>query len=83
MSVFGEDEEEILGEPSFEVILRDGEPVVAGSYFILPPLRLASATYDPDKAGRILVTATDGTVWYADDVPSQGDITVKLQPLSA
>src|SRR4051794_18725562 len=40
------EDDEVLGEPSFEILVRDGEPIVSGSYFIHPPLRAVDAEWD-------------------------------------
>jgi hypothetical protein len=74
-------EDEVLGEPTFEMLMRDGQPVIAGSYFMRPALRQQSARFDEAIPGRLLVTTTLGTVWYADDVPATGVATIRLQPL--
>ena len=42
-----DEDEEILGDPSFQMWVRDGEPIVSGSYFMHPPLRAKSAQWDP------------------------------------
>jgi hypothetical protein len=34
-----DDDDEVLGEPTFEMLVRDGQPIIAGSYFMHPPLR--------------------------------------------
>jgi hypothetical protein len=75
------DEDEVLGEPTFEMLVRAGQPVIAGSYFMHPPLRQQSARFDDAIPRRLLVTTTVGTVWYADDVPPTGVTTIRLQPL--
>ena len=75
------DDDEVLGEPTFEMLVRDGQPVIAGSYFMHPPLRQQSAAFDTTVAGRLIVTATNGSEWYVDDIPSTGLATVRLQPL--
>jgi hypothetical protein len=76
------EEEEMLGDPSFEIWVREGTPVVSGSYFLHPPLRAVSAEWDAERAGRLLVKADDGTDWVADDVPQTGSVTVVLRPAS-
>ncbi|MEO3787562.1 hypothetical protein ABGB12_29905 [Actinocorallia sp. B10E7] len=78
---FLEEEEEALGTPTFEVLVRDGEPVVAGSYFMSPPIYLREASWDPARAGRLIVTASDGSRWHAEDVPREGRANVVLRPL--
>jgi hypothetical protein len=75
------DDDEVLGEPTFEILVRDGQPVIAGSYFMHPPLRQRSAEFDSSDPGRLIVTATNGSRWYADDIPSTGPATVRLRPL--
>jgi hypothetical protein len=75
------DDEEVLGEPVFEMLVRDGQPVIAGSYFMHPPLRQHSADFDTTVPGRLIVTATNGSTWYADDIPPTGLATVRLHPL--
>ena len=69
-SMSDSDDDEVLGEPVFEMLLRDGQPVIAGSYFMHPPLRQQSAAFDSSVPGRLVVTATNGSRWYADDLPS-------------
>ncbi len=80
MALFDHDEEEVLGEPVFELLVRDGKPVVAGSYYMHPPLRQKSARVDDAVPGRVVVTTADGSDWYADDVPQTGKATVRLRP---
>jgi hypothetical protein len=46
-----------------------------------PPLRQQSAAFDSSIPGRLVVTATNGSRWYADDLPSTGQVTVRLHPL--
>ena len=82
-SMSDSDDDEVLGEPVFEMLVRDGQPVIAGSYFMHPPLRQQSAGFDNSVPGRLIVTATNGSRWYADDLPSTGQVTVRLQPLPA
>jgi hypothetical protein len=79
-TMLGEEEEEVLGEPSFQMWVRDGVPVVSGSYFMHPPLRARSAGWDPDVPGRLIVRASDGTLWAAQDVPLTGGVTAYLRP---
>jgi len=76
------EEEEVPGLPSFELVLRDGEPIVSGSYFLYPPLRAVTAEWDASQPSRLLVRADDGTWWAASDVPRTGRINVVLEPLS-
>ena len=75
------EEEEVLGTPSFELLVRDGEAVVSGSYFVHPPVRAVDAEWDA-ASGRLLVRADDGSRWYADDVPRHGTVNVRLRPVS-
>lgn len=75
------DEEEALGLPSFELLVRDGEAVVSGSYFLHPPLRAVRAEWDAANAARLNVRADDGSDWYAADVPRTGVVNVVLQPV--
>jgi hypothetical protein len=77
-----QEDEETLGEPSFEIWVRDGEPIVSGSYFVQPPLRAVSAVWDATEPGRLLVQADDGTEWFAADVPRVGALSVRLRPVS-
>jgi hypothetical protein len=77
-TMLGEDEE-TLGEPSFQMWVRDGVPVVSGAYFMHPPLRARNAEWDPWVPGRLVVLASDGTLWAALDVPQTGGVTVELQ----
>jgi hypothetical protein len=77
------DDEEVMGEPTFELRLRNGEPQVSGCYFMHPVLQVASADWDPQRSQRILVTASDGSRWYADGVPAQGTVNVVLRPVEA
>jgi hypothetical protein len=76
------EEEEILGDPSFELWVRDGEPVVSGSYFLHPPLRAVEARWDARDPHRILVRADDGTDWFAAGMPLTGSVNVVLHPVS-
>lgn len=76
------EEEEVLGEPSFELWVRNGEPVVSGAYFMLPPLVASAAEWDPSDPHRILVRADDGTEWFAENVPLDRAVSVVLQPVS-
>ena len=76
------EEEEVLGTPSFELLVRDGRPIVSGSYFVHPPVRATDAEWDPATPGRLLVRADDGSSWYADDVPKQGAVSIRLRPTS-
>lgn len=75
------EEEEALGDPSFELWVRDGEPVVSGSYFLHPPLRAAEAHWDPADPHRLLVRADDGSDWFAADVALSGSVNVVLHPV--
>jgi hypothetical protein len=75
-----DEDEEILGDPSFQMWVRDGEPIVSGSYFMHPPLRAKSAEWDQNVPGRLLVRASDDTLWSAEDVPKAGGITAHLHP---
>lgn len=75
------EEEEVLGDPSFELCVRDGEPVVSGSYFLHPPLRATEAHWDPADPHRLLVRADDGSDWVATGVPLSGSVNVVLQPV--
>lgn len=76
------EEEEPIGNPSFELLVRDGRPVVSGSYFLHPPLRAVKAEWDPERSNRIVVRADDGSEWYADDVAREGRINIVLEPVS-
>ncbi|MDV7241641.1 MULTISPECIES: hypothetical protein [Rhodococcus] len=78
-----DDDEDVFGTPSFEMLVRDGVPIVSGSYFIHPPLRAKSADWDPGRADRLVVHASDGSIWAAEDVPLSGTVTVCLQPINA
>ena len=80
--VIGEDDEEVLGEPSFELRLRDGEPQVSGCYFMHPVLHVASYAWADSHPNRILITADDGSRWFADRVPRAGAANVVLHPLA-
>lgn len=75
-----DEDEEILGDPSFEMWVRDGEPIVSGSYFMHPPLRAKSAVWDRNVPGRLLVRASDGSLWSAEDVQKTGGVTARLHP---
>jgi hypothetical protein len=77
-----QEDEETLGEPSFEIWVREGRPIVSGSYFVQPPLRAVSAEWDAERADRLRVRADDGSEWFADDVPRTGAASVRLQPVS-
>jgi hypothetical protein len=82
--MFGDDDdEEVLGEPTFELRVRNGEPQVSGCYFMLPVLQVESAVWDEGRPDRILVTADDGSRWFADGVRREGVSNVRLQPLDA
>jgi hypothetical protein len=81
--MFGDEDEEVLGEPAFELRLRDGEPQVSGCYFMHPVLQVDSAVWDDARPNRILVTADDGSRWFADNVRKQGVTNVVLHPLEA
>ena len=78
-----DEDEEVLGEPSFQMWVRDGVPVVSGSYFMHPPLRARSAEWDPEVPGRLIVRASDGTLWSADDVSQAGGVTAHLHRAEA
>jgi hypothetical protein len=78
-----EEDEEILGDPSFQMWVSDGEPIVSGSYFMHPPLRAKSAQWDPHVPGRLLVRASDGTLWSAEDVPKTGGVTARLHQVDS
>ena len=75
------EEEEVLGTPAFEVLVLDGVPIVAGTYFMAPPIYMREASWDGSQPGRLLVTATDGSHWYADGVGREGRVNVVLKPL--
>jgi len=74
------EEEEALGLPSFEILVRDGEPVVSGSYFLHPPLRAVHAEWSAEDPARLNVRADDGSEWYAQDVRRDGLTNVVLHP---
>ncbi|PXX01665.1 hypothetical protein [Mycolicibacterium moriokaense] len=76
-----DDTEEVLGEPSFELLIKDGVPVVSGSYFIQPPLSAVSAEWDAAHENRLNVRANDGSEWIADNVPRSGRVSVVLHPV--
>ena len=75
------EEEEVLGTPTFEVLVRDGIPIAAGTYFMAPPLYMREVSWDESRRGRLLVTASDGSRWYADNVALEGRVNVVLKPL--
>jgi hypothetical protein len=75
------DEEELLGTPSFEVLVRDGRPLTSGSYFMAPPLYMREGTWDAASPDRLLVTASDGSRWYCDDVSHEGPFNAVLRRL--
>lgn len=77
------DHEEIMGEPTFELRLREGEPQVSGCYFMHPVLQVLDARWDEARPGRILVTASDGSRWCADGVAHRGTVNVTLKPVEA
>jgi hypothetical protein len=77
-----EADEEVLGTPSFEVLVRNGRAITSGSYFMAPPRYMREADWDDDNPNRLLVTATDGSRWYADDVPHEGSISAVLSRLN-
>ena len=74
-----EEDEEVLGTPTFEVLLRDGMVLTSGSYFMAPPMYMREADWDPDDKSRLLVTATDGSIWQADDVSHEGKVNAVLR----
>jgi|GEM_PF-4785914 len=76
-----DDDEEVFGEPSFELRVRDGTPLVSGCYFMHPTVQARTAEWDHAKIDRIVVTATDGSTWYADGVSRVGVVNVALTPL--
>jgi hypothetical protein len=76
-----DDDDEVMGEPVFELLTRDGKPIVAGSYFMHPPLRQRDIRMDDAVPNRVIVTSTDGREWYTDDMPPTGKATLLLQPL--
>ncbi|MER5628229.1 hypothetical protein ABT061_45150 [Streptosporangium sp. NPDC002544] len=76
-----DDEEEVFGEPSFELRLRDGEPLVSGCYFMHPVIEVRAAAWDDTQKDRLLVTATDGSEWYADGVSRTGRVNIVLTPM--
>jgi len=76
-----EDDEDVLGSPSFQVLVRDGEALVSGCYFMNPIIQMQAATWDPEQSHRLLVTASDGSRWYADDAPRKGQASVELTEL--
>lgn len=75
------EEEEPIGTPSFELLVRDGLPIVSGSYFLHPPLRAVAADWDARDSHRLTVKADDGSSWYATDVPHEGRVSVVLHPV--
>ena len=75
------EDEEIFGQPSFELRIRDGEPLVSGCYFMYPVIQVQAAEWDAVQPDRILVTANDGSKWYADNVPRVGVVNVVLSSL--
>jgi hypothetical protein len=77
------DDEEVMGEPTFELRLREGEPQVSGCYFMHPVLQVLDAHWDEDQPGRLLVTASDGSRWCADGVARRGTVNVTLKPVDA
>jgi hypothetical protein len=79
--VFDDHDDEVMGEPTFELRLRDGEPQVSGCYFMHPVLHVVGMTWDDERDGRILVTADDGSRWFADRVPRHGTLNVVLHEL--
>ena len=82
--MFGDDDdEEVMGEPSFELRLRDGEPQVSGCYFMYPVLQVDRAVWDEGRPDRILVTADDGSRWFAENVARHGVTNVRLHPMDA
>jgi len=81
--MFDDHDDEVLGEPSFELRLRDGEPQVSGCYFMHPVLHVEDVAWDDQLPQRILVTADDGSRWFADHVERVGTTNVVLHPLPA
>ena len=82
LEVLPEEEEEALGIPAFEMLVRDGRPIVSGSYFLHPPLRAVEAHWDAQDPTRLQVRADDGSDWYATDVPRTGRVSVPLHPVN-
>lgn len=78
-----DDDEDVFGIPSFEMLVRHGVPIVSGSYFMHPPLRAKSADWDPDHPGRLIVRASDDSIWTCDNVPLTGTVTACLNPVDA
>ena len=79
--MFDDHDDEVMGEPTFELRLRNGEPQVSGCYFMHPVLQVQEARWDDQNPGRILVTADDGSRWFADRVPQHGTTSITLKPL--
>lgn len=77
-----EEEEQTLGTPSFEVLVRDGRALATGTYFMVPPLYMRQARWSDDVPDRLIITASDGSTWYADKVPRNGKANVVLHPLA-
>lgn len=77
-----EEDEEVLGTPTFEVLLRNGMVMASGSYFMAPPMYMREADWDPDDKSRLLVTATDDSLWYAENVSHEGKVNATLRRLS-
>ncbi len=77
------DDEEVLGEATFELRLRNGEPQVSGCYFMHPVLKVSDMAWDHERPGRILVTANDGSRWFADRVKREGTTNVVLHPVES
>lgn len=76
-----EGEDEVLGTPTFEVLVHDGEPIVSGSYFMAPPLYMRKAEWDAAEPDRLTVIASDGSAWFATGVGKQGRVNVVLRPV--
>jgi hypothetical protein len=73
-----EEEEEVFGTPTFEVLMQDGQLVASGSYFMVPPRYLHSARWSEDNPHHLLVTADDGSRWEATGVPHTGKMNIVL-----
>ncbi|MGX7678449.1 hypothetical protein ACSMXN_06095 [Jatrophihabitans sp. DSM 45814] len=78
---FLDEEEEVLGDPSFEMWVLDGKPMISGCYFMIPPLTAVRASWDAKRPDHLLVRASDGSDWEATDVPLSGSISVVLSPI--
>jgi len=78
-----EEEEQVLGTPSFEVLVHDGRALATGTYFMVPPLYMRKAQWSTEVPDQLVIIASDGSTWCADNVPRVGKANVVLRPATA